>query len=100
MLFLGTAPADTPALYSLMAYSGIKTGTFYPIGGFGKVIDGFVSLCKELGVKFETDVIVEQILVENKKARFLSTSKGKFIFDYLVGSADYSHVDGKLLEKI
>ena len=45
------------------------------------------------------DVIVEQILVENKKARFLSTSKGNFTFDYLVGSADYSHVDGKLLEK-
>ena len=99
VLFLGTAPADTPALYSLMAYSGIKTGTFYPTGGFGKVIDGFVTLCKELGVKFETGVNVEQILVENKKAKFLSTSKGKFAFDYLVGSADYSHVDGKLLEK-
>ena len=50
-----------------MAYSGIKTGTFYPTGGFGKVIDGFVSLCKELGVKFETDVNIEQILVEKIK---------------------------------
>ena len=28
VLFLGTAPAETPALYSLMAYSGIKHGLF------------------------------------------------------------------------
>ena len=34
VLFLGTAPSKTPALYSLMAYSGIKKGTFYPKGGF------------------------------------------------------------------
>ena len=31
VLFLGTAPAKTPALYSLMTYSGIKQGTFYPM---------------------------------------------------------------------
>ena len=55
VLFLGTAPAKTPALYSLMTYSGIKDGTFYPMGGFGKVIDGMVDLCKELGVKFKTN---------------------------------------------
>ena len=41
VLFLGTAPKDTPALYSLMAYSGFVQGTYYPMGGFGKVIDGY-----------------------------------------------------------
>ncbi len=99
VLFLGTAPAETPALYSLMAYSGIKTGTFYPTGGFGKVIDGFVSLCEELGVQFETNVMVESINVENLKAKSISTSKGEFSFDYIVASADYNHVDEKLLKK-
>lgn len=99
VLFLGTAPAETPALYSLMAYSGIKTGTFYPSGGFGKVIEGFVNLCKEQGVQFQNDVIVERINVKDNKARSISTSKGEFKFDYIVASADYHHVDGKLLEK-
>lgn len=30
VLFLGAMPKDTPALYSLMNYSGLKQGTFYP----------------------------------------------------------------------
>ena len=52
VLFLGASPSETPALYSLMGYSALKQGTYYPIGGFGKVIDGMMSLCKELGVSF------------------------------------------------
>jgi phytoene desaturase len=99
VLFLGTSPEQTPALYSLMAYSGIKTGTFYPSGGFGNVIQGFVNLCKDQGVEFQNDVIVERINVKDNKARSISTSKGEFNFDYIVASADYHHVDGKLLEK-
>ena len=99
VLFLGTAPAETPALYSLMAYSGIKHGTFYPSGGFGKVIDGFVHLCKDLGVKFETNTNVNKINIENKLATSISTSKGEFSFDYIIASADYNHVEQNLLEK-
>ena len=38
VLFLGAMPKDTPALYSLMNYAGLKQGSFYPMGGFGKVI--------------------------------------------------------------
>jgi len=38
VLFLGAMPQDIPALYSLMNYGGIKLGTFYPIGGFVKII--------------------------------------------------------------
>ena len=99
VLFLGTAPAETPALYSLMAYSGIKHGTFYPSGGFGKVIDGFVHLCKDLGVKFHTNTNVNKINVEKEYATSISTSKGEFSFDCIIASADYNHVEQNLLEK-
>ena len=81
VLFLGTAPAKTPALYSLMTYSGIKYGTFYPMGGFGKVIDGMVDLCKELGVKFKTNHEVKKINVENKRVVSLTTSNKNFKCD-------------------
>ncbi len=97
VLFLGTAPSDTPALYSLMAYSGIKHGTFYPEGGFGKVIDGFVKLCKELSVNFEPNVNVNKINIEDNIAKSIDTSRGTFRFDKIIASADYSHVDGTLL---
>ena len=66
VLFLGTAPAKTPALYSLMTYSGIKQGTFYPMGGFGKVIDGMAQICKDLGVTFHLNAEIKDIEVVNK----------------------------------
>ena len=97
VLFLGTAPKDTPALYSLMAYSGIKCGTFYTPGGFGNVIDGFVKLCKEFSVKFVTNTNVEKINVENNLAHSITTNNGIYEFDDIVASADYNHVEQSLL---
>ena len=74
VLFLGTAPSQTPALYSLMTYSGIKQGTFYPMGGFGKVIDAFADICKEKGVEIFTNENIEKINVENQIAQSIKTS--------------------------
>ena len=39
VLFLGSKPETTPALYSLMNYAGLVLGTWYPQGGFGKVVE-------------------------------------------------------------
>tara|TARA_B100000902_G_scaffold395993_2_gene455861 strand:- start:57309 stop:58781 length:1473 start_codon:yes stop_codon:yes gene_type:complete len=99
VLFLGTSPSDTPALYSLMAYSGIKTGTFYPMGGFSKVIEGFVKLCKEHNVSFLTDVDVQKIEIVKGIAKKILTNKGEYNFDYVIASADYAHVDNNLIEE-
>ena len=97
VLFLGTAPSQTPALYSLMTYSGIKKGTFYPMGGFGKVIDAFKEICLEQGVNFQTDEAVESVNIEGKNIQSIQTTKGIYDTDIVVGSADYNHVDSKLL---
>ena len=99
VLFLGTAPENTPAMYSLMAYSGIKKGTFYPMGGFGSVIEGFVKLNKELGVKFHSNEEVIKLNVEENKIKTISTNKSTYNFDIVVGSADYNHIDSTLIDK-
>ena len=54
VLFLGATPQNTPALYSLMNYTGLYQGTYYPIGGFNEVIQGLVALANEKGVKIKT----------------------------------------------
>ena len=99
VLFLGTAPHQTPALYSLMTYSGIKKGTFYPMGGFGNVIEGFKQICLEQGVSIYTDQAVQSVNIKNKKIQSIQTKQGEYDTDVLIGSADYSHVDGKILPK-
>ena len=49
VIFLGASPQKIPALYSLMNYGGYKLGTWYPQGGFGKVVDAFVQIAKNNG---------------------------------------------------
>ena len=99
VLFLGSSPKDTPALYSLMAFSGLKQGTYYPIGGFGKVIDGMVELCKELGVEFYTNHEITNCNFVDHNINEISTKSATFKSDYVICGADYHHFDQNILPK-
>ena len=99
VLFLGSSPKNTPALYSLMAFSGLKQGTYYPMGGFGKVIDGMVDLCKELGVKFYVNHEITDCNFLDHRINEISTESDAFESDYVICGADYHHFDQNILPK-
>ena len=97
VLFLGALPQNTPALYSLMNYADISLGTWYPMGGMYKIVEGMMSLALEKEVRFEFDQNVRQIEVTNGKATRVITDKSAFEADVVVASADYHHVEQQLL---
>lgn len=97
ILFLGAKPKDTPALYSLMNYADIKLGTWYPMGGMHKVVEAMVQIAEEQGVTFKTSQQVLNIDVKDGKAKGVLTNNGYFEADFVVGGADYHHIDSKLL---
>lgn len=97
VLFLGATPQETPALYSLMNYAGLKLGTWYPSGGFGKVIDAMATVAKLNGAVFHTHAAVEKIEVRNGLAEHLVVNGQKLPFDAVLASADYHHIESKLL---
>ena len=99
VLFLGATPADTPALYSLMNSAGLKLGTWYPVGGFGKVVEAMKSIAEQNGTTFHFNAPVEKIGVVNKKVSYLVVNGEKVDCDGVVASADYHHVESKLLEE-
>ena len=98
VLFLGSTPQRTPALYSLMNYADMALGTWYPMGGMGKIIDAMVRVAQEHGVVIRTSAAAEQILVEKGVAVGVKTRTGDLRADVVVASADYHHVEQKLLE--
>ena len=100
VLFLGAMPQDTPALYSLMNYAGLKLGTWYPMGGFGKVIEGMQVVGEKLGVHFHVNAPVEQIHIENGEAKGLIVKGETLLFDGVIASADYHHVEQQLLKPL
>jgi phytoene desaturase len=99
VLFLGAMPEDTPALYSLMNYAGLKLGTWYPKGGFGKVTDGMQKVCEAQGVVFHAGSPVSHFHVADGRIDIVSTNNGDSIYDGVIASADYHHVEEQLLDE-
>lgn len=99
ILFLGAMPEETPALYALMNYAELKLGTWYPFGGFRKVVDGMKTVCENLGVRFHFNKNITRIEIENTKATHIFSGKEKIKCDAVLATADYYHVENQLLEK-
>ncbi len=99
VLFLGATPQNTPAMYSLMNYADLVLGTWYPLGGMHKIIEGMLSVAKELGVKVKLGQEVQSIYVPNGHATKVITQDQEYHADIVVGSADYHHVEQQLLKK-
>ncbi|MFC7347054.1 phytoene desaturase family protein [Chryseobacterium zhengzhouense] len=98
VIFLGAAPKDIPALYSLMNYGGYKLGTWYPMGGFYKVIEAMAQIGKEQGVQFHLNSNVEEIKIKNGKAGSIVVNGIEIEFDTIIASSDYHHTEN-LIQK-
>lgn len=99
VLFLGAKPEKIPALYSLMNYADMVGGTWYPMGGMNKVIEGMKELAIELGVEIHTGTPVEKIEVAQGMVKNIHNHSGVFKTDALIASADYHHVEQQLLDE-
>jgi phytoene desaturase len=108
VLFLGALPQNTPALYSLMNYADIKLGTWYPQGGMYKIVEGMFSVAEELGVKFVFNSNVNEIKVDDGKAKSVSavttinhqpSTINHYDADVVIGAADYHFIETQLLSE-
>lgn len=97
VLFLGAKPAQTPALYSLMNFAGLKLGTWYPQGGFGKVIDAMRHIAEKNGVIFHCKANVEKIITANNLVTGLQVNGEMVSCEGVIGAADYNYIETKLL---
>ncbi len=97
ILFLGATAKKTPALYSLMNYGDMVLGTWYPQGGMYKVVEGFEKLAISFGVKFHYNEEVNAFDFQKNKVIAVHTTNGRYEADYVIASADYHHVEQKLL---
>lgn len=99
VLFLGAKPSNTPSFYSFMNYADFGLGTWHPKGGMYEVVNGFVTLAEELGVKIKTNQNVEKIVVENSIVKGVQVNQQFMEADFVVSGADYHHSETLLEEK-
>ncbi len=100
LVFLGSSPYNTPALYSIMTYIDFGMGVFYPTGGIYKIIESLVKIGEKNGVHYRTSSPVAEILTENGKAIGVRLESGEILSaDIIVSNADIHHTETKLLKK-
>jgi phytoene desaturase len=86
-----------------MNYADIKLGTWYPAGGMYAVVEGMYQLALELGVKFHFNTRATGIPTSGNICKGLNAIQKEtqqeifFEADVVIASADYHHVETKLL---
>ena len=99
VIFLGAAPENIPALYSLMNYGGYGLGTWYPMGGLYELVKAMHTIAEAQGAKFYFNHAIEKINAHNGKVTSLTIEGEEWKFDAVIASSDYHHTESLLEEK-
>ena len=99
VLFLGSTPDQTPAMYSMMNYADLVLGTWYPMGGMHGIVRAMTSLAVQSGVKILLSQEVTKIEVSKKRANRVLTAGNAYEADIVVAGSDYHHTEQNLLSE-
>jgi phytoene desaturase len=96
-LLVGGNPFKTTSIYTLIAFLERKWGVYFPAGGTGTLVRGLVDLIEGQGGSVRLQAEVEEILVEDGRARGVRLAGGERIdADIVVSNADsaflYKHL--------
>jgi phytoene desaturase len=97
-MYLGLSPFDAPATYSLLQYTELADGVWFPAGGLYRVVESFVALALAHDVRFLYDAPVASIDVEGVRATGVTLRDGsRLAADVIVANADLPYVYAALL---
>ena len=98
-MYMGMSPFDAPSTYSLLQYSELTEGIWYPRGGFQTVLRRIADIGKGLGVKYRLNAPVKKILADADGSAFrgVELEGGETIdADMVVINADLVYAYGNL----
>lgn len=68
-MYMGMSPFDAPGTYSLLQYTELAEGIWYPVGGFWRVVEALVAVGERLGVDYKLNTAVKKILLDESGSR-------------------------------
>ena len=96
-VYMGLSPFEAPATFSMMPYTELAHGVWYPKGGMYQVVEALMFLAREAGVEFIFNTTVEQISLNGKNARGLIVDGKLLESDAVLANADLPYVYQNLL---
>lgn len=89
-MYLGVSPYEAPAVFSLLPYTELAVGVWYPMGGMGAIPRALEKVCLEEGVRIHYRADVKRVLTENDRAIGIELSDGTICrSDAVICNADY-----------
>lgn len=90
--YIGSSPFQAPATFAMIAYLELIQGVYTVKGGTVSIARAFHKVAKELGVRFHLNTPIDQVTIENKRIRTLSSK------DQAVWSGDHVIMNADLLK--
>jgi phytoene desaturase len=97
-VYMGLSPFDAPATFSMMPYTELAHGVWYPKGGMYSIVEVLVELAHRAGVEFQFVASVDRIEVYGNQAQGIVLTDGRYIEgDVVLANADLPYVYRNLL---
>ncbi|MDY6876185.1 MAG: phytoene desaturase family protein [Chloroflexota bacterium] len=97
-MYLGLSPYDAPATFTLLQYTELAEGVWYPRGGMYSIITSLTGIAEGMGVNFYYNTPVAQIDVADNRAVGVTLKNGEQLkADLVIANADLPYVYAELL---
>jgi phytoene desaturase len=96
----GSSPFLAPATLMVIPFIEFEYGGWYPKGGIYAIAEAFHKRCIELGVRFEFNADVEEIITQKNIATGVKTKDGAIHeASHIISNTDVYHANHDLLKK-
>lgn len=97
-MYMGLSPFEAPSTFSLMQYSELEHGVWYPRGGMYRIVETLLKCAEDAGAQVHMHSAVERIDTNDDRAIGVTLENGERLkADVIVANADLPYVYGKLL---
>ncbi|HEY3475882.1 MAG TPA: phytoene desaturase family protein [Anaerolineales bacterium] len=97
-IYTGLSPFEAPCTFSMMPYTELVHGVWYPRGGMYSIVETLTDLARDAGVEFLFDSAVDRIDVNATHARGVLLADGaRLDADVVLTNADLPYVYQQLL---
>jgi phytoene desaturase len=97
-VYMGLSPFEAPATFSMMPYTELAHGVWYPKGGMYSIVEALMSLADQAGVEFAFNSPVESIDLDGGTATGVRLAGGQRLqAEAVLANADLPYVYQQLL---
>lgn len=99
-MYLGLSPYEALATYSLLQYTEMVSGVYFPMGGVYRAVETLAKIAQAHGVAFRYKSPVAKVLVDGQRATGVELADGERLdADIVVANADLPYVYKALLPR-